>query len=59
MRGQPARQLLDNALVRQTKAWRKGQVVYVDGANWYLAAGGLRSLQATIDPIAAALDGAR
>lgn len=59
VRGQPARQLLDNELVRQTKAWRKGQVVYVDGASWYLAAGGLRSLQATIDPIAAALDGAR
>ncbi|TNC10110.1 siderophore ABC transporter substrate-binding protein [Methylobacterium terricola] len=58
-RGQPARQLLDNALVRQTKAWRKGQVVYVDAGSWYLAAGGLRALQATVDQIAAALDGAR
>lgn len=58
-RGQPARQLLDNELVRQTKAWRKGQVVYVDAASWYLAAGGLRALQTTVDQIAAALDGAR
>ncbi|WP_157064008.1 siderophore ABC transporter substrate-binding protein [Methylobacterium tarhaniae] len=57
--GQPARQLLDNELVRQTNAWRKGQVVYVDAASWYLAAGGLRALQTTIDQIAAALDGAR
>lgn len=58
-RGQPARQLLDNELVRQTKAWRKGQVVSVDAASWYLAAGGLRALRTTIDQIAAALDGAR
>ncbi|MGX7707751.1 siderophore ABC transporter substrate-binding protein [Methylobacterium sp. Gmos1] len=58
-RGQPARQFLDNELVRRTKAWRKGQVVYVDAASWYLAAGGLRSLQTTVDQIAAALDGAR
>nr|WP_245524175.1 siderophore ABC transporter substrate-binding protein [Methylobacterium nonmethylotrophicum] len=58
-RGQPARQLLDNPLVRQSTAWRKGQVVYVDAAAWYLAAGGLRALQTSVDQIAAALDGAR
>ncbi|MFH6787126.1 MULTISPECIES: siderophore ABC transporter substrate-binding protein [Methylobacterium] len=58
-RGQPARQLLDNELVRQTKAWREGRVVYVDAASWYLAAGGLRSLETVVDQIAAALDGAR
>ncbi|AWB25360.1 iron ABC transporter substrate-binding protein [Methylobacterium currus] len=59
VRGQPARQLLDNELVRQTKAWRKGQVVYVEAGSWYLAAGGLRALQATVDQIAAALGGRR
>ncbi|WP_245442460.1 siderophore ABC transporter substrate-binding protein [Methylobacterium terrae] len=59
VQGRPARQLLDNALVRQTAAWRKGQVVTVDPASWYLASGGLRALQTTIDEIAAALDRAR
>ncbi|WP_238189059.1 siderophore ABC transporter substrate-binding protein [Methylobacterium frigidaeris] len=58
-KGQPARQLLDNELVRQTTAWRKGQVVTVDAGSWYLAAGGLRALQTTVDQIAAALDGTR
>ncbi|RVU15626.1 siderophore ABC transporter substrate-binding protein [Methylobacterium oryzihabitans] len=56
--GQPARQLLDNALVRQTTAWRQGRVVYVDAAAWYLAAGGLNALRTTVDGVAAALDGA-
>lgn len=59
VRGQPARQLLDNELVRQTSAWRKGQVVSVDAGSWYLAAGGLRALQTMVDQIAAALDGRR
>ncbi|WP_407521365.1 siderophore ABC transporter substrate-binding protein [Methylobacterium oryzisoli] len=59
VQAQAARQLLDNELVRQTTAWRKGQVVYVDAAAWYLAAGGLTALQTTVDQIAAALDGAR
>ncbi|MEH3147678.1 MAG: siderophore ABC transporter substrate-binding protein [Methylobacterium frigidaeris] len=57
--GQPARQLLDNDLVRQTTAWRKGQIVYVDAGGWYLTSGGLTALQTSVDQIAAALDGAR
>ena len=53
-RGQPAAQLLNNPLVARTTAWQKQRVVYLDPARWYLVAGGLPSLQANLDQIAAA-----
>lgn len=43
-----ARQVLDNPLVRQTTAWEKGQVVYLDPVNWYLVGGGTTALRAMI-----------
>ncbi|WP_372395027.1 siderophore ABC transporter substrate-binding protein [Azospirillum sp. HJ39] len=55
--GQSARQLLDNDIVRRTTAWRKGQVAYLDAANWYLIGGGLSALQKDVDGIKAALTG--
>ncbi|MBY8978017.1 siderophore ABC transporter substrate-binding protein [Rhodobacteraceae bacterium NNCM2] len=55
--GTPAKQLLDNPIVARTTAWSKGQVVYLDPANWYLIGGGLTALQANVDQISAALDG--
>lgn len=58
-RGQPARQLLDNELVRESKAWRRGHVVYLDSASFYLVNGGLTSLQRMVDQIGTALDAAR
>lgn len=33
--GGAAQQLLDNKLVRATKAWRNRRVVYLNAANWY------------------------
>jgi len=56
--GQPAAKLLDNPLVAQTNAWKKGQVAYLDPVRWYLVGGGIVSLQANIDQIAKALDAA-
>lgn len=47
--------LLDNELVRGTTAWRKGQVVYLDPARWYLAGGGLTALQASVNQLAEAM----
>ncbi|AVO39413.1 siderophore ABC transporter substrate-binding protein [Pukyongiella litopenaei] len=38
--GQGARDVLDNDLVRGTRAWSAGQVVYLDPAAMYIAAGG-------------------
>lgn len=53
--GTPAKQFLDNPLVARTTAWSKGQVVYLDPANWYLVGGGLTAMQANVDQIGAAL----
>ncbi|MBX3566462.1 MAG: siderophore ABC transporter substrate-binding protein [Rhizobiaceae bacterium] len=41
---QNARATLDNELVAATTAWRKGQVVYLPAAEFYIAAGGIQSL---------------
>lgn len=49
--GQSAAQFLDNELVRQTTAWKKGQVVYLDPVNWYLVGGGLTSMQRDVDQL--------
>lgn len=53
--GQSAKQLLDNEIVRRTAAWQKGQVVYLNAANWYLIGGGLTAMQQDADDIKAAL----
>ncbi|MEN3794273.1 siderophore ABC transporter substrate-binding protein [Fulvimarina sp. MAC3] len=50
-----AKALLDNELVRGTTAWSKGQVVYLDPGDWYLAGSGLRALQSAVDQLQAAL----
>ncbi|CAH2394753.1 siderophore ABC transporter substrate-binding protein [Mesorhizobium ventifaucium] len=40
---QNARATLDNELVAETTAWKKGQVVYLPAADFYIAAGGVES----------------
>lgn len=57
--GQPAAELLDNPLVARTTAWQTGRVVYLDPVRWYLVGGGLPSLQASVDQIAAAYSAAK
>ena len=42
--GQAAKDVLNNPLIAETTAWKKGQVVYLDSST-YLAAGGARQLQ--------------
>ena len=42
--GQAAKDVLNNPLIAETTAWKKGQVVYLDSGT-YLAAGGARQLQ--------------
>lgn len=55
-KGQPAAQLLDNALIARTSAAQKKHIVYLDPARWYLIGGGIVSLQANADQIAKRLD---
>lgn len=42
--GKSAQSVLDNALVRQTRAWQTGQVVYLSGAA-YVAPGGVQQIR--------------
>lgn len=50
---QNAKSTLDNTLIRQTKAWKSGQVIYAPSANVYIAAGGTRATMEVIDSLAA------
>jgi len=50
---QNAKSTLDNTLIRQTKAWKSGQVIYAPSANVYIAAGGARATMEVIDSLAA------
>jgi len=36
---------MDNDIIKQTKAYKDGHIVYLDAANWYLAFGGLESME--------------
>lgn len=42
---QGARATLDNELVAGTTAWKKGQVIYLPSAQFYIAAGGIQSTE--------------
>ena len=52
-----ARATMDNALVAQTKAWQDDKVVFLDSGPIYIAAGGIQSLNATLDQLLAAFSG--
>ena len=52
---QPARQVIENELVRHTRAYREGQIVYLDPSYWYLSGGGLDSFARMIADVAAVL----
>lgn len=57
--GQGAEATLRSGLVEGTTAWQQGQVVYLDPAATYIAAGGFGALTATLDQLTTALsDGA-
>lgn len=48
---QNARATLDNELVAQTVAWKKGQVIYMPAADFYIAAGGVQSTTRVLETI--------
>ena len=49
--GARAEATLDNPLVAETKAWREGQVVYLNAADAYLVGGGARAMERTLDTL--------
>lgn len=49
--GKTAEEILDNDLVKATKAWKDDKVTYVDGEAWYIVVGGLTSLGTLIEDV--------
>lgn len=56
---QAARVTLDNELVAATTAWKKGQVVYLPAPDFYIAAGGVQSLERVLATITEAFSAAK
>lgn len=48
---QGAKATLDNELVAQTTAWKKGQVIYLPSSDFYIAAGGVQSTHRVLKTI--------
>lgn len=55
--GENAKATLDNDLVRQTTAWQKDQVIYLDASSLYIAGGGMQSMHRILDQLIAAFEG--
>lgn len=53
--GGAAHQLLDNELVAQTTAWKKGQVVYLDPVDAYIVMHGYTAVTQLVDAVTAAV----
>jgi iron complex transport system substrate-binding protein len=51
-----AKQMMENDVVKQTAAYEKDQIVYLDPNYWYLSGGGLQSVQAMIDEIETSME---
>ena len=46
-----AKQSLENDLVKSTNAYKDGSIIYLDPTYWYLAGGGVNSLQSMIEEV--------
>lgn len=49
--GRAAAQVLDNALVKQTKAAKNDKIVYLDAFTWYVAPTALGSVEAMVEAV--------
>ena len=58
-KGGGAKRTLDNALIHETKAWKSGQMVYLDPRNIYIASGGIQSMTNTMDELIKAFNAAK
>ena len=55
--GEEASDVLDNALIHQTNAYKNNTIFYLDSELWYLASGGLYSTLAMIEEVSGFLEG--
>lgn len=54
--GKPAKDFLENDLVKKTNAYKNDKIVYLDPFMWYLSGGGIESVNAQIDDVSKSLD---
>ncbi|MBT2286776.1 siderophore ABC transporter substrate-binding protein [Paenibacillus polymyxa] len=52
----PAKQVIENDLVKNTTAYKEGHIVYLDPNYWYLSGGGLESIQEMIKEVDASIN---
>ena len=50
-----AESVLETAILRDTKAWKNGNIVYLDAVAWYLASGGITATDRMIADLEGAL----
>lgn len=53
--GSSAKQVIENDLVKNTKAYKDGHIVYLDPGYWYLSGGGLESVSAMVKEVQEAI----
>ncbi|MBS7816483.1 siderophore ABC transporter substrate-binding protein [Wohlfahrtiimonas chitiniclastica] len=53
--GTTAKQTVENDLVKNTKAFKNGKIIYLDPNVWYLSGGGLKSTKVMIEDASKAL----
>lgn len=49
--GQSTKEVIENELVKQTNAYKNGNIVYLDSVNWYTVSGGYQSTLGMADEI--------
>ncbi|WP_239004786.1 siderophore ABC transporter substrate-binding protein [Paenibacillus tepidiphilus] len=55
--GEPAtKDMVENDLVKNTNAYKNGKIVYLDPNYWYLSGGGLLSVEAMVNEVAATVE---
>ncbi|OHR68271.1 ABC transporter [Bacillus sp. HMSC76G11] len=50
-----AKQVVENDLVKNTKAYKNGKIIYLDPDYWYLSGGGLESVAGMTEEVAGAI----
>ena len=51
-----AKQVLENDLIKSTKAYENDRIIYLDAHVWYVSSGGLTGTMKMVEEIEKALD---
>lgn len=54
--GNDAKEVIENSLVKKTKAYKNGKIIYLDPGYWYLSGGGLESVSEMVKEAAKGLE---